>query len=297
MVSIGEQIANARKARGITQKTLAEMLNVSRSTVANWENGRRLPDGETLLQLSRVLSYSFESESTIADTAVDVPMPAAEESDKQETVISGDLPDEEQKEAADEKTAAEAPAPEVLSEAAAVSAPNQKKLQPRTLYGIGIAVLVIVALFLSWFFFLRSNEKVYSDDTGSKYKIEDFTTPAENVPGKAYLHITPILTITEGENYNYWMYTFKMYELNGVACKVDRVEEFIFGPDKLVHRIYGAGDIQAYGVSVDIPASGQWEFSGGFPVQNILCVCLKVSVTDENNEKLSFVTYMPLTTD
>ena len=38
MASIGEQIREARKTKGLTQDALAEALNVSRSTVANWES-------------------------------------------------------------------------------------------------------------------------------------------------------------------------------------------------------------------------------------------------------------------
>ena len=69
MAGIGEQILTARKAKGLTQDALAETLNVSRSTVANWENGRRIPDGETLLRLSKALEYSFEAETAFPHEA------------------------------------------------------------------------------------------------------------------------------------------------------------------------------------------------------------------------------------
>ena len=43
MASIGEQIIAARKAKGMTQDALAQALDVSRTTVSNWEIGRRTP--------------------------------------------------------------------------------------------------------------------------------------------------------------------------------------------------------------------------------------------------------------
>ena len=79
MAGIGEQILTARKAKGLTQDALAETLNVSRSTVANWENGRRIPDGETLLRLSKALEYSFEAETAFPHEAEPDKSEAAED--------------------------------------------------------------------------------------------------------------------------------------------------------------------------------------------------------------------------
>ena len=42
--TIGNRIKELREQHGITQLQLAEMMNVSRSTVANWETETRLPD-------------------------------------------------------------------------------------------------------------------------------------------------------------------------------------------------------------------------------------------------------------
>lgn len=39
MENIGEKIMRARKKKGMTQDTLAQLVNVSRQTVSHWENG------------------------------------------------------------------------------------------------------------------------------------------------------------------------------------------------------------------------------------------------------------------
>lgn len=68
MQNIGEQIRNARKAKNMTQDTLAEILNVTRSSVANWELGRRQPDIDMMRRISEVLGVHFEDDSS-AETA------------------------------------------------------------------------------------------------------------------------------------------------------------------------------------------------------------------------------------
>lgn len=54
----GEFIALLRKERGLTQKQLAEELNVSDKAVSRWETGRGYPDIESLLALSEFFSVS-----------------------------------------------------------------------------------------------------------------------------------------------------------------------------------------------------------------------------------------------
>lgn len=53
------QLTEARRAAGMTQAQLAEAMHMSRQGISHWENGRALPDAETLKQLSQVLNYDF----------------------------------------------------------------------------------------------------------------------------------------------------------------------------------------------------------------------------------------------
>ena len=47
-----ERLKSLRKKCGYTQVSLAEILGVSKGTVAMWETGKRTPDFETLIRLS-----------------------------------------------------------------------------------------------------------------------------------------------------------------------------------------------------------------------------------------------------
>lgn len=63
-MKIGEIIMQRRKELGMTQKTLAERLNVTDRSVSRWECGVNLPDVETLKTIAKVLevpvSYFYE---------------------------------------------------------------------------------------------------------------------------------------------------------------------------------------------------------------------------------------------
>ena len=48
---IAENIAHRRKELGITQKELAEKLNVSDKTLSRWETGKQISDALTMLVL------------------------------------------------------------------------------------------------------------------------------------------------------------------------------------------------------------------------------------------------------
>ena len=59
-VVLGERIAELRKARGITQVQLAELLGVSQQTVQAYEVGRRRIQVSSLPVVARLFSVSLE---------------------------------------------------------------------------------------------------------------------------------------------------------------------------------------------------------------------------------------------
>lgn len=48
----GERLKQARLAKQLTQKAVAEQLHVSRQTISSWETENSYPDIDSLLRLS-----------------------------------------------------------------------------------------------------------------------------------------------------------------------------------------------------------------------------------------------------
>lgn len=73
----GNFIASLRKENNLTQKQLAEKLNVSDKAISRWETGKGYPDIESLLALSNIFSVSINellcgtriTNDTMADNA------------------------------------------------------------------------------------------------------------------------------------------------------------------------------------------------------------------------------------
>ncbi|MBO4879370.1 MAG: helix-turn-helix transcriptional regulator [Clostridia bacterium] len=59
-LKIGNYIQYLRKSAGLTQKDLAEKLNISFQAVSKWETGESLPDTGILLELSDILGTSVD---------------------------------------------------------------------------------------------------------------------------------------------------------------------------------------------------------------------------------------------
>ena len=71
-----DNLKGLRTEKNISQRELAERMFVTRSTVARWENGSRLPDASMIFRLAECL-----------DVNVDRLLSAAAESDESPTVI------------------------------------------------------------------------------------------------------------------------------------------------------------------------------------------------------------------
>lgn len=57
---LGTRLREIRAARQLTQRDMAEKLNISRSTYAHYELGSREPDIETLKNISAILNISLD---------------------------------------------------------------------------------------------------------------------------------------------------------------------------------------------------------------------------------------------
>ena len=57
---IGENIRAARKNAGVSQKELAERLQVHQKDISRWENGAHIPTVEMLIKICRELNASAD---------------------------------------------------------------------------------------------------------------------------------------------------------------------------------------------------------------------------------------------
>jgi DNA-binding NarL/FixJ family response regulator len=79
-----------RTKEGLSQKDLAEILFVSRSTVAKWENGSRLPDAPTISKIAKCLNvdvYTLMNTEDFSDESPNVIMV-----DDRRIILTGGLP-------------------------------------------------------------------------------------------------------------------------------------------------------------------------------------------------------------
>ena len=58
--SMGEVISTLRKEKGMTQKELADQLNITDKAVSKWERNIAFPDTATIPKLAEILEVSVE---------------------------------------------------------------------------------------------------------------------------------------------------------------------------------------------------------------------------------------------
>ena len=90
MDSIAIKLKELRSARKISQQQLANALQVDRSSIANWENGRRSPDIETLRMLSDF--YDIELSELVDNNDDKTETPIVMIVDDEEILIEGAMP-------------------------------------------------------------------------------------------------------------------------------------------------------------------------------------------------------------
>lgn len=59
-MKLGEKIVQIRKDNHLSQETFAELFNVTRQTVSNWENGKSHPDLETIIKMSEEFNLTMD---------------------------------------------------------------------------------------------------------------------------------------------------------------------------------------------------------------------------------------------
>lgn len=58
--TLAERIIEARKIAGLSQRSLAKLLNVSAPAVQKWENGQHIPDSLSLEKMADIFGVSTD---------------------------------------------------------------------------------------------------------------------------------------------------------------------------------------------------------------------------------------------
>lgn len=86
MMELNEKIQELRKAKGMTQEELAQVLHVSRTAVSKWESGRGYPSIDSLKAIAAFFSVTIDDLLSCNEI-----LTVAEEDQKQKESQSGDL--------------------------------------------------------------------------------------------------------------------------------------------------------------------------------------------------------------
>ena len=58
-MNIGDKILKERKAKGLSQKELASLINVSDKLISKWESGRATPSVDYIARLCTIFDKDF----------------------------------------------------------------------------------------------------------------------------------------------------------------------------------------------------------------------------------------------
>lgn len=73
------KLKSARKAKGLSQSELADMVGVKRQAIYDMESGRYVPNTHVALLLAKVLGCTVEDLFSIASSSVERPVTLVEE--------------------------------------------------------------------------------------------------------------------------------------------------------------------------------------------------------------------------
>jgi transcriptional regulator with XRE-family HTH domain len=124
---LGNNIKTLRKQKGYSQETLAEQLHVVRQTISKWEKETSVPDAEMLNRISELFEVSVSD------------------------LLGNPIADQEENHDIGEVAKQLA----VLNEQLANQASRRRKIIKRAAIGIGIAVFLLIAVYIFCFVAFR----------------------------------------------------------------------------------------------------------------------------------------------
>ena len=272
MPTFAEKLQEVRKARDFTQDRLSKEMNVSRQTISHWENGRAIPDIDTIKHLSQVLDYNFlavegtTEETQTAHEAEEIPA-QPEENTVQETAV------------------------------------QQTESTPRKRRFVLPAVLGAVLLCAILFVCLLMNGKPSGEPANlyEPYSREWYQQEQTPVAGQAFISITPtenpvrMILFEEFPDGKGWFYTFEMKSHTDIDFTVNEIITTMFHTGGTVDPQMLGGEVLTglYGTNV-IDRSQVFELIGGFPEQPIEAVGLLIKGIDAKGNELEFHGYVEL---
>lgn len=179
-----------------------------------------------------------------------------------------------------------APAVEAMPGGEGQTAPaaGRRQIKKRWIVA-GAAVLVCVALA----FFLLFPRKPAPAGGGDVFNADYYQQETANEAGKAYLTFNNKIWEEKGDNDVYQRYDFTMYEQNGIAFSVSRIEMQLLGKSGVVRSItYGVRDLKAADINPEIIAYGSLTISGGFPKGEFSRAGIAVYGNDANDAPNAF---------
>lgn len=253
MTTFAEELTAVRKERHITQEQLANEMNVSRSAISHWENGRFMPDLDTIKHLSQVLDHNF----------LTVEGMNTEEQSESETEEIPETPATEQDVLGENATISTLPKKINVP----VKKPNFRILIPAVLGGVLLCAVLIV--------FLLMNGRP------SREQANVLITATEN----------PVYAIRFDEFPDGvgWFWGFTMKETAGVPFTVQELNAvFVSDNGQEFLNTYSGQQCAEYWGSDTLTQGIPQTWTGGFPLQNLCAIRLTISGVDANGNALAF---------
>lgn len=280
MKPFNEQLMQARRIKGLTQDQLAAEMNITRQGISRWENGRTMPDIETLKRLSEVLSYNFMAAEAFPAQASDMPDAAQIYGELHVAALTSDKsPDAEQVNC--EPPAAPAPL-----------APAPRRNFAFVMCALCLMIGLAAGCLMGSYLFPHTAHGNALPPSSGEAVTPSHASYVPEVAGEAFVRIAatedPVKAIRMSDNSAAWRYTAIVRNVGELSFIVDKAEIYVITDD-------GASVLSA---SLTAPEMG-WgdgellpgcEFSvrGGFPVQAFKSVHLIVTGADIHGKASSF---------
>ena len=276
MIPIGRQIAEARHRKGMTQDEVARQMNLSRQALSHWEQGRNLPDVESLRRLSRILGCSFDLGGDEAEAEPPVPDPAP-------AAAPADVPPPPLSESRKNRSRAW-----LLLPAALLAALAAFLLLRRAPAPAGAPPTVSPTLDRASVIRIESGEAILPNEDDNSFAARDL--PPSGRTAEIRIESEDPIPPTEDDGFVTgvgWIFTIYLQETGGAAFDVDTISVEFYDDRGMIDSLsYDPASIWAG--TRRIPALGRRKVSGGVCLPGVNRLSVFLSGTDETGSERAF---------